>query len=157
MSLGAVIEFDLGRARHEEIDIQDISLLRVDVTRNGWHEARDISRAASHAKPRAARVLSIRFQRIRVEKALAIEGNPRQQAVIEGAFHDIDVLGVTVEEEQTLIPKSIGHRRAGFAVGAHVGQEIVRAKSLAPAERANAASDVDLFADNVLPNDVDSF
>ena len=39
--------------------------------------------------------------------------------------------GIGMEEEQAMVPVIIGNGRAGFAVGAQVGQLVVAAESLA--------------------------
>ena len=129
----AVVELDVGGAGREEVDPDGVAALRVDVAGHRGHEAGDVAGTAGHAEPRAARVLAVRFERIRVEERLAVERDAGDQAVVERALHDVDVLGVGVEQEEAVVPEIVADGGAGFVVGGHVRQLVVAAERLAGA------------------------
>ena len=60
-----------------------------------------------------------------------------------------------MQQEQAVVDIHITDGCTRLAIGAHVRQLVVRAKSLAIAGRPNAARDIHLLLNNVLPDAVD--
>src|SRR5438034_519666 len=60
-----------------------------------------------------------------------------------------------MKQEQPEIPISVGNSSAGFAVGAQVGELVIAPKSFSSSERANAAGQVELLPNDILPNGID--
>ncbi len=95
-------------------------------------------------------------QRIGVEETVARQRDAREHAVVEGAFEDVDIGRVSVEQRHAVAPEHGRDRAAGFAVGGVVGQVIGIAESLVVIlRRGGAAGDVELPPDDVLPEPVE--
>ena len=151
----AAVQLHLRGAGDEQVDVEAAALVRVDVAGNGGQEAGDVAGAAGAAEPGAALVLAGGLERVRVEERLAVERDAREEAVVERPLHHVDVAGVGVEQEQAVVPVVVADGGAGLVVGAHVGQLVVEAERLAARGGADAAGDVELAADDVLPDAVD--
>ena len=74
-------------------------------------------------------MLSVALQRVGVEESASVQTHAAYNAVVEGALQHIHVLGITVQQEQTVVGIDIGNGGAGLAVAVHVGQVIVLGKS----------------------------
>ncbi len=57
-----------------------------------------------------------------------------------------------MELEHALVPEDISDGGAGLIIGRGVGQFIVRAKGFAVVAGANAAGEIELLADDIVPN-----
>ena len=64
----AVTERDVRCAACKQIDVERRALLCVEIAGHRREEARDVTRAARDAEPRTARVLAVRFERVRIEE-----------------------------------------------------------------------------------------
>src|SRR2546423_5031886 len=100
-------------------------------------------------------MLAVGFEWVWIEEALAIDGNAGEQPIIKRSLHNIHVASITVKQEKAQVPKIIGDSRARFTIGAHIGQLVVTTEGLPCAGRADATSEIELFADHVVPNRID--
>src|SRR5438128_2487095 len=82
---------------------QGVAALRIDIAGDRRYEARDVAGAAGDAEPGLALMLALRFERIRIEEALAVERNAGDEAIVERALHHVDVARIGMEEEQAMI------------------------------------------------------
>ena len=76
-------------------------------------------------------MLSVALQRVGVEESASVQTHAAYNAVVQGALQHIHVLGIAVQQEQTVVGIDIGNGGAGLTVAVHVGQVIVLGKSLA--------------------------
>ena len=148
-------QLDVGRAGDEQIHEQLIVARAVGVAGHGRNQPANVGRAARAGEPLAAGVVAAGGERIRVEKLLALQRHAGQHVVVERSLQHVDVLGVAVQQEHAVGPEAEGDAGARFAVGRDVRQLVVLAERLALAGRADAAREVQLFADDVVPQPVD--
>ncbi len=87
-----------------------------------------------------------------IEEGLAVECHARDQAVVERPLHHVDVLPIALEQEQALVPVVVADRGAGLVVGLQVRQLVGLAEALEAAGRADAAGQVQLAGNQVLPD-----
>ena len=97
-------------------------------------------------------MLAVRLERVRIEERLAVERHAGEQAVEERALHHVDVLRIALEQEQAMVPEVHADRRAGFVVGGHVRQLVRLPERFAAARRADAAGEIELAGDEVIPD-----
>src|SRR5207244_5024384 len=64
----AAVHLHFRRAGDEEVDVEDVSLLGVDVAGHRGQETRHVARAAGDTEPGAALVLARRLKGVRVEE-----------------------------------------------------------------------------------------
>ena len=100
-------------------------------------------------------VLSFRLQGIGIEEAVAAERHTADQTVVERALQHVVVFRVAMQQKQTVVHIDIADGSTRLAVGRHIRQLIVLAKGLAVAGGADAARDVELLADDIVPDAVD--
>ena len=100
-------------------------------------------------------MLAHRLQRIGIEECVALEGDAAKEAVIERALQYVVIFGIAMEQEQAVVDIDIADGSTGLAVGAHVGQLVILAESLATGGGTNATGDVELLANNIVPDLVD--
>ena len=99
-------------------------------------------------------MLSVAFKRIGVEESAAVKAYTAYHTVVECTFQHIHILGITVQQEQTVVCIDIGNGSACLAVAVHIGQVIVLSKALTAACGADASGQVHLFAHHILPDAV---
>jgi len=78
-----------------------------------------------------------------------------EKAVVDHALQDIDILGVTVQQEHALVPEGIGDGGAGLQIGRRVRQLVVVAERFALVARTDAAREVHFLRDDIFPKHVD--
>ena len=100
-------------------------------------------------------MLAHRLQRVGVEEAVALQRHAADEPVVERALQHVVVFRLAVEQEQAVVDVDIADGGARLAVGAHVGQLVVLAEGLAARRGADAAGDVELLRDDVVPDAVD--
>ena len=74
-------------------------------------------------------MLAVALQRVGIEEPASVQTHAAYNSVVEGALQHIHVLGIAVQQEQTVVGIDIGNGGAGLAVAVHVGQVIVLGKS----------------------------
>src|ERR1035441_3775178 len=122
---------DIGGSAGVEVHVKSVAAQRVHVARHRGHEARNVAGTAGHAEPRAASVPAVRFERILIEERLPIQRHAANETVVERALHHVDVFGVTVQQEEPLVPEVIADRGAGFVVSGQIWQLVVPAEGFA--------------------------
>jgi hypothetical protein len=85
-----------------------------------------------------------RSQRVRVEEALAVEGDAGEEAVVEDALEDVHVLRLAAEAEHPVVPYRPRDRGAGLGVRGEARQLAVVAEGLAVPARPEASGHVEL-------------
>ena len=152
-----LVRFEIRVPARVQVDVDGVPLPRVHVTGHGGQKAGDVAGATGHAEPGTALVLAVRLERVRIEESLAVERHARNEPVVKRALHHVDVFRVAVQQEQPVVPVVHADRRTRFVVRGHVRQLVVTSERFAGARRADAARDVELRADRVLPDRVDRF
>src|SRR5712692_9748706 len=117
-------------ARRKQVDVKCVTLLRVDVARHGCQKPGDVPGTARAAKPRAALMLTVGLERIRVEEQLAVKRHSGDQPVVKRALHNVDVARVAVKQKESMVPVVVADGRAGLVVGGHIRQLVVAAERL---------------------------
>ncbi len=145
-----------------EVDVERVVTDGVDVAGDRRDEPHDVDRAARAAEPRAALELAVvelephvAGQRVGVEELVAVERDAGEEAVVDDALEHIDVLRVAVQQEHAVVPQGQRDRGAGLVVGLEVVELVGPGVALAGAVLADAAGEVELAADDVLPDAVD--
>ena len=115
------------------------------------HVAHHVRRTAGTAVPRLAVVVAATGQRVHVEELRPIKRDARQRAVVEDAFDKVGEPPFPVQERQPVVPERDADRGARLAVGVVVRQVILAGETLPVALHADAAGDVHLISDDVLP------
>ena len=101
--------------------------------------------------PDPAVMLAGAFERVLIEEGLAVERQPGQRAIVERDFHDVGEASVGAAAEHAVRPEHQADRRAGLRIGALVGQIVVVGKALVGCRGSDAAGDVHLLGDEVVP------
>ena len=114
---------------HKEVYKQLVVLNGIYVTGNRRDESAYVAGAAGTAEPCLTLMLSVALQRVGVEEPASVQTYATYNTVVEGALQHIHVLGIAVQQEQTVVGIDIGNGGAGLAVAVHVGQVIVLGKS----------------------------
>ena len=115
----------------------------------------DVGRAAGAAEPGLARMLAGGLQRVGVEETVPFQRDAADEAIVQRALEHVIVLGVAVQEEHPVVHIHIADGGAGLAVGGHVREFVVLPEGLAHIRRADAAGDIQLLGNDVLPDAVD--
>src|SRR6185437_8880381 len=150
----ALAHIDLGLAADEEVYVDRIGRFGVDVAADGGREAHHVGRAAWRVDPLEAVVIAERFQRILIEEAVALQRDTIRKAVVEHALHHIYISAVLVQQEHAMVPDGVAVGGARLAPRAEVRQFVGRAKLLVEANRADAAGEINLSEDHVVPNGI---
>ena len=96
------------------------------------------------------------FQRVRIEKAIALKRYAADETVVERAFQDVVVFRFTMQQEQTVVHIDITDGGTGFAVGAHIRQLIILSEGLAAGSSTYASGDVEFLANDIIPDSINS-
>ncbi len=98
--------------------------------------------------------VSVDLQGIDIEESVSLQAHARQQTVEQDDFHDVEILGVLVQEEEAPVVKHLARCRAGLVVTA--AMNVIRGtKPLDPAVASYPAGDAHLGVDQVLPEPID--
>jgi hypothetical protein len=114
-------------------------------------EAHDVRRAARAREPALPLGTAHGLERVRVEEPVAREREPREHPVVEAALEHVGAREVAVREEQAPAQQRVRDRRAGLGIGRRVRQLPAVAEGLARGARADAAGQVGLLSDRVVP------
>ena len=90
-------------------------------------------------------------QRIDVVEPLAVERDAAQKAVVQRPLDQVGEAGLARRQQHPPVPHDAGDGRARLAVRAFVRQLVRPAERLAVVARADAAGEVQLVVDEVLP------
>lgn len=93
-------------------------------------------------------------QRVGIEKFIAVKRDAGEKAVVDHALQDIDILGVTMQQEHALVPEGIGDGGAGLQIGRRVRQLVVVAERFASVA-ASMPPVRCIFRDDIFPKRVD--
>ena len=148
----SVFQRDLAVARHIQIHIHAVVILRVDVAGQGRQPAHEVGGAAGAAEPWLAVVGAAAGQRVDVEEVLAVEPDAGEQAVVRHLLDDVGVARVRVEQVEAVVPERHADGGAGFSVGRVVGEVVGDGESLVLGGGPDAARDVHLAKHNVVPD-----
>ena len=125
--------------------------------------AHDVRRAARAPEPRPSGVVAVvaaghvafpDLQRVGVDVALAVERQPGQEAVVERALDQVGVARLAGDHEHPPAEHHRPDRGARLAVAALVGQLVRVAERLVGVVRPDAAGDVRLGRDHLVPEPV---
>ena len=92
-------------------------------------------------------------KRIAVTIKRAVERHAGIDAVVQGALNDVGIFGFAGGGEHAPVPHHVADGRAAFAIGGEIGQLVRIAKGFALAASADAAGDVHLRRDQVVPQE----
>ena len=148
-------ELHTGGTGGKQVDVQAVSARGIDITRQGRQEAGYIGRAAGDLEPGTPLILAGGFERVLVEEPVSAQGDTREEPVVDDSLQDVDVLGVSVELEKTLVPECVADRSAGLGVGMGIGKLIVGPEGFVLSGRADPSRDVKLLPRDIVPKPVD--
>ena len=99
-------------------------------------------------------MLAHRLQGIGIEERAALERDAGDDTIVKGALQHIIILRFAVKQEESVVDIDVADGGAGLAIGRHVGQLEVASEGLAAGGAADAAGDVHLARDDVVPDAV---
>ena len=98
--------------------------------------------------------LAVGLQRIDVEETVTGKVHARQHIIIECHLRYIDILGIARHKEHTVVENHITYRCTRLIVGLHVGQHIRRTELLQTCHSTQAARDVHLLINYIVPDSI---
>ncbi len=98
------------------------------------------------------KMLTIRFQRIDIEKLVSFQIYPRQRIIKERDLCYIKVFRILVQESHAVVEKHIGNRCTGFIVSLQIGKIIVFSESFNAVNRTQTAGNMHLFIHYIFPD-----
>ena len=94
------------------------------------------------------------FQWIYIEESVSAQADTGQSIVEQGDFGNVQILGIPVVQEQTLVEEYIGNGRTCFVVSSKVRQFIRFAETFQAGNGSQTTSDVHTGSDQIVPNGI---
>ncbi len=145
--IGARDLFQLHARTDEHVDVEAVAILGIGPGRHHQQGARDIAHATRTDVPQGAFGID---QGIGVAKALAVQGDPAQQGVVHGLLIEIGIFGVVIGQVELVLEEDQAAAGARLAIGS-VAQRVVRPEAFRGLAAADAAGDIVLLVDHVVP------
>ena len=145
------------------MSVQCVFTCGIDIGAEGADDSGNIRRTAGAAEPlladRLYMILSLvlftglrqHLQRINIEEALSVQCHTGKHGVIQRLLHDIAIALVCLNLQHSSGKKSQTDSRTGFGICRIIGQIVSIRKSLAHMGSSDAAGDVQLLLNNILP------
>ncbi len=160
----AAVSGHASAAANEEVDVDGVIAHGVDVPGDGRDETHDVDGTTGAAEPGIAHraalvelVLAVAGKRVGIEEAVAAEGDAREKPVVDDTFENVDVLAIAVQQKHAVIEEGVGNGGAGLEIGGLVREFVVLAEGFAMPAGADAAREVHLLRNDVVPDAVYGF
>ena len=132
--------------------------LRIDHTGHLRNQTRQIRRTARRPEPWRAAAMplieclaAVGLKRIDIEETVTGEVHACQNIVIQRHLGNVDITGVALHKEETVVEKHISHAGTCLVVGVLVRQDIIGPEALDAGHGTQTARNVHLAIDYIVP------